>query len=246
MLEVDIDRLAEADALSRLFAVDRGAVIAFRQKDHGARDRTLPLRAWAEARFAETGVALEGGVIRLISFPRVLGIGFAPISIWLGHGPDGNLRGVIYEVHNTFGETHSYVCAFDPAHRHSLADKEFFVSPFFDVDGAYRFTLRPPQTGEDGGQMSLVVENIAADGRAHVAALTVKATALSSPAILRWLVAMPISGLGVVIAIHWQALWLLLKGARYRVKPKQRLKRTTLTRREGQDAGGAENLRRRA
>lgn len=242
MLEVDIDRLAEADALSRLFAVDRGAAISFRQVDHGARDRTLPLRAWAEAKFAEAGVALEGGPIRLIGFPRVLGVGFAPISIWLGHGPDGNLRGAIYEVHNTFGETHSYVCAFDPTHRRAVADKAFFVSPFFDVDGGYRFTLRPPERG----QMSLVVENIGVDGRAHVAALTVKATAVSSPAILRWLVAMPISGLGVLIAIHWQALCLFLKGAKYRVKPEQQLKRTTLTRREIKDAGGDENLRKRA
>jgi DUF1365 family protein len=246
MLEVDIDRLAEADALSRLFAVDRGAAISFRQKDHGARDRTLPLRAWVEAKLAEAGISLEGGAIRLISFPRVLGIGFAPISIWLGHGPDGTLRGVIYEVHNTFGETHSYVCAFDPTVRRALADKEFFVSPFFDVDGGYRFTLRPPDQGKDGGHMSLVVENIAAGGRAHVAALTVKATALSSPAILRWLVAMPISGLGVLIAIHWQAFRLFLKGAKYRVKPEQRLKRTTLTRRENQDAGRDEQLRKRA
>jgi len=232
MLDIDIDRLAEADKLSRLFAVDRGSAISFQQADHGARDRALPLRAWAEARYAEAGINLDGGSIRLVSFPRVLGVGFAPISIWLGHGPDGALRGAIYDVHNTFGETHSYVSAFDSAHPHTLADKEFFVSPFFDVEGGYRFTLRPPEKG----QMSLVVENVDAQGRAHVASLVVKATALSSPAILRWLVAMPISGLGVLVAIHWQAFWLFLKGARYRGKPAQRSKRTTLARRENSDA----------
>lgn len=242
MLDIDIDRLAEADALSRLFAVDKGAAISFRQSDHGARDKTFALRAWAEARFAEVGVALEDGPIRLISFPRVLGFGFAPISLWLGHGPDGALRGVIYEVHNTFGETHSYVSAFDPTHARTISNKEFFVSPFFDVEGGYRFTLRPPVKGH----MSLVVENMGPEGRAHVAALTVKATALSSPAILRWLAVMPISGLGVLIAIHWQALRLFLKGAKYRVKPEQRLKRTTLTRREIEDAGGDEKPRKRA
>lgn len=242
MLDIDIDRLAEADALSRLFAVDRGAAISFRQSDHGPRERALPLREWAEARFAEANVCLEDGPIRLISFPRVLGVGFAPISLWLGYGPDGVLRGVIYEVHNTFGETHSYVSAFKSEQVRAPADKEFFVSPFFDVDGGYRFTLRPPM----GGHMSLVVENIGAEGRAHVAALTVKATALSSPAVLRWLVAMPISGLGVLIAIHWQAFRLLLKGAKYRVKPEQRLKRTTLIRRAEQDAGRHEEPRKRA
>lgn len=246
MLEIDVDRLPEASGLSRLFAVDRGAAVSFHSRDHGARDSALPLRAWAEARFAQAGVALEDGALRLLSFPRVLGFGFAPISLWLGHGPDGDLRGVIYEVHNTFGETHCYVSAFDPSDPRTLADKEFFVSPFFDVNGGYRFTLRPPNGRESGDQMRLVVENMATEGRAHVAALNLRATALSSAAILRWLAAMPISGLGVVIAIHWQAAWLWLKGARFRAKPLQMLKRTTLTRREGEQAGGDEKLRKRA
>ncbi len=55
--------------------------------------------------------------------------------------------------------------------------------------------------------MALVVENISADGRHHVASLALQATALSTPAILKWLVTIPISGLGVLIAINWQALW---------------------------------------
>jgi DUF1365 family protein len=43
---------------------------------------------------------------------------------------------------------------------------------------------------------------------------------------------MPISGLGVMFAIHWQALILLLKGAKYRDKPDQRVERTTLAKQE--------------
>lgn len=242
MLDVDIDRLNETAGLSRLFAVDRAAPVSFRQVDHGARTPSLPLRAWAEARLAEGGIDLKDGSIRLITFPRVLGYGFAPISLWLGYGPDGGLLGVIYEVHNTFGETHSYVSAFRSADVRDKGPKEFFVSPFFDVDGEYRFTLRPPE----GGRMSLMVENLHADGRSHIASLQVKVTALSTPAILRWFISMPISGLGVWIAIHWQALRLLLKGAKYRDKPPQLLKRTTLTRREAEDAGGRGELRKRA
>ena len=70
---------------------------------------------------------------------------------------------------------------------------------------------------------------------------------LTSAQVLKWLVAMPISGLGVVIAIHWQALRLLLKGARYRDKPVQRDRRTTLARREEDRCGcDDEELRKRA
>ena len=95
--------------------------------------------------------------------------------------------------------------------------------------------------------MELIVENIGADGRNHVASLKVRAAALTTPAILNWLVRMPISGLGVVMAIHWQALRLWLKGARYHVKPEQRARRTTLARpEEGPVHAQHEDLRKRA
>jgi DUF1365 family protein len=239
MLEVDVDRLDEAGALASLFKVDRGAAISFRQADHGARQASVPLRLWAEARFIEAGIHLDKGAIRLFAFPRVLGYGFSPISLWFGYGPAGELRGVIYEVHNTFGETHSYVSAFNTDVR-AKADKEFYVSPFFDVTGEYRFTLRQP-----GENMALIVENLSADGRSHVASLNVQPHVLTDRAILRWLIGMPFSGIGVMLAIHWQALRLWLKGAQYRAKLQQRTRRTTLARPE-ENPAAREDLRKRA
>jgi DUF1365 family protein len=222
MLEIDIDRLDEADALSHLFSVEQGNVISFRSTDHAARSATTPLRRWAEARYAEAGIGLDGGAIRLLTFPRVLGYGFAPISLWFGYGPNGECRGVIYEVHNTFGETHAYVSAFYTAGQPARGDKDFHVSPFWSVEGQYRFTLR-----HRGEALALTVENHTANDRLHVACLNARAQPLTSAAIGRWLVAMPLSGVGVVIAIYWQALRLWLKGARYHDKPEQRAKRTT-------------------
>ena len=225
MLEIDVDRLTEADQLSKLFSVGHGNMVAFRETDLGARNPAVPLRSWAEGRFAEAGIDVGGGAIRVLTFPRVLGIGFAPISVWLGHDASGKLLGAIYEVHNTFGETHSYVSALNPVAGRQPAEKEFHVSPFFDVSGEYRFTLKHAEA-----IIALTVENIAMDGRSHVASLTVQPRALTSARLLKWMVVMPISGLGVMFAIHWQALLLLLKGARYRDKPDQRVKRSTLAR----------------
>lgn len=242
MVEVDVDRLGEAGRMSRLLAIDRPAAVSLRQTDHGAKSPAVSLRRWAEARLAEAGVYLDSGPVRLVTFPRVLGYGFAPISVWLGYGPQEDLRGVIYEVHNTFGETHAYVSPFDGDRIKMESEKEFFVSPFFDVDGRYRFTLRPPQEG----QMGLVVENLGPEGRRHVASLKMKASGVSGPAIVRWLVVMPLSGLGAMIAIHWQALCLLLKGAGYRVKPPQRPKRTTLTQRRLDETARGNDVRNRA
>jgi uncharacterized protein len=262
MLEVDIDRLEEAKKLSVLFSVNHGGPIAFRERDHGARSTVVPLRLWAEARYAEAGITLDGGAIRLITFPRVIGYGFAPISLWFGQGPEGDLRGIIYEVHNTFGETHSYVSALTPDGQRAVADKEFHVSPFQKVDGQYRFTLRPPGKYQPGGyeakgreiglSLALIIENIGADGRFHVASLNADPAALTTPVILRMLFGMPMSGLGVLIAIYWQALWLWMKGARYHDKPAQRARRTTLARAETSLSGTLErgtpeeDLRKRA
>lgn len=223
MLEVDIDRLAEADGLSKLMSVGRANLIAFRPEDYGARSTSVPLRIWAEARFAEAGIDLRGGSIRLLTFPRVLGYGFSPISLWYGFSPSGALQGVIYEVHNTFGETHAYVSAQAPAEGRQIADKEFHVSPFFPVDGKYRFGLR-----RSDETLALTVVNVDGEGPTHTASLAVHPRALTSGQVLKWLITMPISGLGVMIAIHWQALRLWLKGARYRDKPVQRERRTTL------------------
>jgi uncharacterized protein len=223
MLEIDIDRLAEADRLSRLFSVGRGNMVSFRATDYGPHDAAVPLRAWAEERFAEAGIHLPDGKIRLLTFPRVAGYGFAPISVWMGFDASGSLRGAIYEVHNTFGENHAYVSALNPIDGHQTADKEFHVSPFFDVNGQYRFTLRHGVKA-----ISLTVENIGAAGRSHVASFAVQPRALTSGRLLKWMIAMPISGMGVMAAIHWQAFVLWLKGAGYRDKPAQRAERTTL------------------
>lgn len=241
MIELDLRRLPEADDMSRLFSIGRSNAISWRAADNGARSSVIPLRAWAEEKFAEAGVRLDGGTLRLMTFPRVLGYGFAPISLWYGYGPDERLRGVIYEVHNTFGETHSYVSAFESGDVRVKANKEFHVSPFFDVSGQYRFTLRP---GDEN--MALVVENIGADGRDHIASMMLRPAPLSDRAILKWLVTMPISGLGVMAAIHWQAFRLWLKGARYRDKPQQRPKRVTRAGPEETIEGANKDRRKRA
>lgn len=226
LIEIDIDRLDEADRQAGLFSIDRFNAIAFHRRDHGVRADGMPLRPWAQERFAEAGVKLDGGAIRLVAFPRVLGIGFSPISLWLGHGPAGDLRGVIYEVHNTFGETHCYVARFEADVRTEAA-KDFHVSPFFDVDGGYRFTLREPGADPDG-KLELIVENMGPDGRRHVASLLLRRGKFTSAAAFRWLVTMPFSGVGTILAIHWQALVLWIKGAGYRDKPAHRAHRTTV------------------
>ncbi|MEL6665868.1 MAG: DUF1365 domain-containing protein [Pseudomonadota bacterium] len=223
MIDIDIDRLDEASRQSALFAVDRSSLFCFNRKDHGAR-LDGPLRPWAEEQFENAGVQLDGGAIRLVTFPRHAFYKFAPISLWLGHGPDGALRGILYEVNNTFGETHTYVAATPEPSRHQHdTDKAFHVSPFFDVSGAYEFTLKRSEA-----QLSLVVATKTKSGQSHVATISAKSSPVTSAAFLGVALTKPFSTLGVTAAIHWQALKLWLKGAKYHSKPKQSPVRTTI------------------
>ena len=223
MIDLDIDQLIEADRVSSWFGTQKRRVFWFRSSDHGPHG-TADLRAWAEGQFSQAEIDLSQGTIRLLTFPRHLGYKFAPISIWLGFGPDQTLQGILYEVNNTFGETHTYVAAIPAGERHQhITDKTFHVSPFFDVSGSYQFTLRVKMN-----RLSLMIATYQAGQQTHLASLQGRFVSATSAQFAQLALSRPFSTLGVTLAIHWQALKLWLKGAAYHSKPKQAEVRTTL------------------
>lgn len=215
LIDIDIDRLEEAGRQSACFSVDRPGLFSFHRAHHGSR-KNAPLRPWAEAMFAKANIDLEGGVVRLVTLPKHLFYKFAPISLWFGYGPKADLRGVIYEVNNTFGETHAYVAAANDARNQHEVAKQLYVSPFFDVTGQYRFTLRAPDA-----QLSLIIENIQDDTqtRTHMASLKGKQFNATTGVFIMAAFARPLSSIGVSFAIHYQALRLWLRKAGYRSRP---------------------------
>ena len=61
--------------------------------------------------------------------------------------PALELRHVIAEVHNTYGERHAYLLP--PADLPVTTAKEFYVSPFNEVDGHYLVQAPRPDGGVD-------------------------------------------------------------------------------------------------
>ncbi|MEO1038093.1 MAG: DUF1365 domain-containing protein [Pseudomonadota bacterium] len=213
---IDLDRLDEIDAGQRLFSFERFNLFSFRQRDHGPRDGSS-LAAWARARFTEAGVDVQAARIRLLCFPRVLGYVFNPLSLYLAEGREGGLRGAIYQVHNTFGEAHAYVgpaIAGPGGTCRQEAEKRFHVSPFFDRAGRYDFTLRAPSE-----RFSLVIKKQREDGPDLLATMSMHRQALTDRSLLGLFASLPFSTLQAIFGIHWQALRLILKGARYHSKP---------------------------
>lgn len=214
LIEVDIDRLSDADQQSALFSVNQPGLFSFYTKDHGAKKKAVPLRDWALAQFAKANVSLDGGSVRLVTFPRHLFYKFAPLSLWYGYSPAGELRGIIYEVNNTFGDTHSYVAAAHDGRNRHESDKNFHVSPFFDVSGRYRFTLRAPTD-----KLDVIVESLNDGARLHFANIKARRQFASTGTLLKTAFTMPFSTLLVTAGIHWEALKLWRRGAGYRSRP---------------------------
>lgn len=105
---IDLDELPRLDRDCRLFSHNRFNLFSFHDRDHGPGDGT-PLRDWVAACLAEAGMDLAGGPVRLLCYPRILGYVFNPITVYYCHDPAGRLGAMLYEVSNTFGESHTYV-----------------------------------------------------------------------------------------------------------------------------------------
>ncbi|MFB8026049.1 MULTISPECIES: DUF1365 domain-containing protein [unclassified Streptomyces] len=141
--------LIDPDSPPRLPAPLR-PLARFDARDHFG--GTAPtVRAGLERFLAARGVDLAGGTVTMLTQARVLGHVFNPLTVYWCHRPDGAPLCVVAEVHNTYGERHCYLLHPDAADR-AVTGKDFYVSPFFPVDGDYRMRLPEP-----GPQLNLTV-----------------------------------------------------------------------------------------
>jgi hypothetical protein len=210
---VDLDRLRALDGASPIFSVGRFNVLSFEPADHGPRDGS-DLRAHVDALLAQAGVACAGRTLLLCS-PRVLGYVFNPISIYWRFDSEGRLRAVIYEVRNTFGQSHSYVAPVGSSEASGPlrqdADKAFYVSPFLDMDQHYSFRLAPPDA-----RLRVRILERDADGPILAAAWSGEERPFTTRRLLAACLRCPFLTQKIMAAIHIEAARLWLKGLRPR------------------------------
>jgi DUF1365 family protein len=216
-LLVDIDALDDLDRRLRLFGYNRLAPISLHDKDYGRRDGTPP-RAWIDACLREHGLGdLVGGPVRLLTFPRLWGFVFNPLSIYYCHDATGRLGAVLYEVSNTFGESHGYLLPVEEEDGavHQSADKIFHVSPFIEMDCRYRFGLNRP-----GEKLTVTIrQSDSAGDPILMAKHTARGVAITDAALAKAIAGNPLMTAKVIGGIHWEALKLWLKGAKFYAKP---------------------------
>jgi hypothetical protein len=221
---IDIDRLDEADTSSRLFSVDRRNVLSFRPDDFGRannadRPKGRSLRSYVNGLLEKSGVDANGTQVTLLCYPRIFGYAFNPISVYFVRDSEDHLIAIIYEVRNTFGEMHTYVAPImegeaTAAGIRQTRDKNFHVSPFMPMEQTYRFRIRPPDEN-----VRLRILETDGEGPILSASFAGDAAPATSRNIISALATMGFFSFKIMAGIHWEALRLWLKGAKFRRSP---------------------------
>lgn len=209
-------------------AYNHFAPLSFYDKDHGARDGSS-LESWARDLLKQHQVE-AGGDITLVTMPRVLGYVFNPVSFWLCRDKENQLRAVLCEVHNTFGEQHTYLCAHQDRRVITgsgslFAEKLFHVSPFLKREGDYEFRF-----DFEGDQFNAVINFHNETGHKQlVTSLVGTLQPLSNTSLRFAFWHYPLVTFKAVAMIHWHALKLVAKRIKYIAKPIQKNKKTSST-----------------
>ena len=200
-----------------LFSHNSPNLMSLRDRDHGGAPRAGRGLLWAQQVLQSHNLGLEGDIF-LLAQPRVLGHVFNPVSFWLCHDKSAQLCAVIAEVSNTFGDRHSYLCCHPDlrpitAQETINAEKIFHVSPFQPLTGAY--TFRFDITAE---AIDIKIDYTTPSGGV-IATLRAAREPMTNRSILGALRRRPFGSRRVLALIHWQALKLWWKGARFHVRP---------------------------
>lgn len=213
---IDLDRLAEAGRLSWLFSVGKFNLLSFYASDFGPNHksqakqgkRDTDLASYARALCARYLPDINIASVHFLAMPRILGMAFNPITVYLCKDEYGDGRFVIYEVHNTFGDSHSYVGIVEDTDKTMLhqVDKNLHVSPFFPMDGSYMLRFRASQ--ED---IMLMVRYSRGEKPALTATLRGKLLALHAGEIMKQMLVGLHLPMRPWMAIHVEAVKLFFK-----------------------------------
>jgi DUF1365 family protein len=240
---LDLDELDGLSERMRWFSRNRFNLYQFRDTDHlrlgeegGGAGVGGTVREQLAGWLKGEGLELPGDArVRLLTFPRVLGYVFNPVSFYFIHRADGSPMCAVAEVGNTFGEQKPYVVPLDGVRGAGGGDrfrvvvpKHFYVSPFSGLELNFDFRLQDP-----GEELAVVVNDVDAEGRTMlVSALSGRRRPMTDGELVRLTLRYPLVTARVITLIHWHALRLWWKRIPWHRKDAQpELQRGVLKRR---------------
>ncbi len=224
---IDLDHLDQADRQSLFFSVGRLNLMSFHETDHGwnfkSKENPRPLAEYARGMAKKVLPNTPIDHVRLLTFPRILGMSFNPISVYLCSSAGQDVL-VIYEVRNTFGDMHSYVGVLEEGQSVSHeVKKHLHVSPFFSMEGGYRLRIKA-----SAGLMRLLIRYTHGRDLRLTATLRGDITSLTTSSLWSGLLTTGQLPMRPWMAIHWEAVKLWFKKVQFFKRPEPQPKSWTL------------------
>ena len=202
----DVDELSTLRVGPRLLAYEKRAVFSVRNGDYLSGEGTI--REKVERVLKAHGRNESPARITLFTSPRYFGYVFNPVSFFACFDSNEKVIGLITQVNNTFGDTHVYPLVCEPSEMPVQWNfsKDFFVSPFFNMEGQYEVAL------EAEGERAKVRVDLHKDGqKAFAATLSGDGMVITRGVLWATLRKFPITSLLTMPRIHGQAMQLYFK-----------------------------------
>lgn len=210
---LDLDEIDTLCARFTLLSRDRWNAFTFRDGDHldwnGGRpvpSLKAALQQYARAQGCQAPIER----VMLLTHLRTFGYLFNPISVYFAFGRAGEPVCAVAEVGNTYREMKSYFLGpetFQNGAFRRRTRKDFYVSPFIDLDAEFDFQLPVP-----GEKLALVINDYKEGRPFFFSSLVGRPQPITSGALSAYALRFPLMPLQVIFLIHWQALKLKLKG----------------------------------
>lgn len=209
MFSVDIDELPELGKRLIGFSHNRFNLFSIDDRDHIDLGNPNGIRANLTSWLSLQGVDCpEDARIQLVTFPRVFGYGFNPVSFYYIESVTGTPIAAVAEVVNTFREMKLYALKTLESSElwHLRVAKNFYVSPFSDPGEEFEFRLGSPSK-----LWRVNIDSHAKGERTLLSSIRGESRELTSARLFWYAVKYPMLSLKIIGLIHWHALLLWFK-----------------------------------
>lgn len=214
---LDLGELDTAFAKRWFWSTKRRNLAWFKRSDYMApHDRPLDevVKDKVEAELGRR----PAGAVRMLTHLRTFGYVFNPVTFYYCFDENDELEAVAAEITNTpWRERHTYVLPATDGAVDVSFDKDFHVSPFFDMDHRYRWRFDTPN-----GSISVHMTNTQNGKPVFHAGLEVERKPITGANLASALLRHPLLTLRVPLAIYWHALLLWWKRAPFFSHPDKR------------------------
>lgn len=215
MFYLDLDEIKQVSKGNAFISHNKFNLFNFRDRDHLQVPKENPdtlktvkeqVLKYLEQNDVNTS---EVGKIMLLTNLCTLGYQFNPVSFYFCYDKNNRPLCSVVEVCNTYREMKPYFLGQEELKENNfstLQTKNFYVSPFIDMDSDFQFNLDIP-----GETLKVRIDDYKNGKRFFLSTLTGKKKALTSWNAFQYAVRFPFITLQIITLIHWQALRLWFK-----------------------------------